>query len=279
MKEIKKNNNISYNKNSFINITSVRNNKNKIKFYSLGNNIKDIEKMKFYNIFENNTNSNNFPLTNNTSEHNFYINHEKTMAKLNKSQGKKTNKTYIINNVIYHKRNKSDNITNGINDIKIHYNKPINLKSIYSQNNLNDRYKKNKIGEEELFPSFDYLNPEIKESYKSLINKTKTSLLFMKDKDLNIDSEIANLNGTNYITDRVFKTKSYNSNDNKIFSYESNNKKLDLDLPFIEKQTIYKGLNNIRLKYPNPVFKSKIESFLNDFHKIINLYKTSIKNN
>ena len=255
MKEIKKNNNISYNKNSFRNITSVRNNKNKIKFYSLGNNIKDMEKFKFYNIYENNLNSNNFPITNNTSEHNFYINHEKTMAKLNKSQGKKTNKTYIINNVIYHKRNKSDNITNGINDIKIHYYKPINLKSIYSQNNLNDRYKKNKIGEEELFPSFDYLNPEIKESYKSLINKTKTSLLFMKDKDLNIDSEIANLNGTNYITDRVFKTKSYNSNDNNIFSYESNNKKLDLDLPFIEKQTIYKGLNNIRLKYPNPVFK------------------------
>ena len=279
MKEIKKNNNISYNKNSFRNITSVRNNKNKIKFYSLGNNIKDMEKFKFYNIYENNLNSNNFPITNNTSEHNFYINHEKTMAKLNKSQGKKTNKTYIINNVIYHKRNKSDNITNGINDIKIHYNKPINLKSIYSQNYLNERYKKNKIGEEEFFPSFNYLNPEIKESYKSLINKTKTSLLFMKDKDLNIDSEIANLNGTNYITDRVFKTKSYNSNDNKIFSYESNNKKLDLDLPFIEKQTIYKGLNNIRLKYPNPVFKSKIESFLNDFHKIINLYKTSIKNN
>ena len=275
MKEIKKNNNISFNKNSFRNITSVRNNKNKIKFYSLGNNIKDMEKFKFYNIYENNLNSNNFPITNNTSEHNFYINHEKTMAKLNKSQGKKTNKTYIINNVIYHKRNKSDNITNGINDIKIHYNKPINLKSIY----LNERYKKNKIGEEEFFPSFNYLNPEIKESYKSLINKTKTSLLFMKDKDLNIDSEIANLNGTNYITDRVFKTKSYNSNDNKIFSYESNNKKFDLDLPFIEKQTIYKGLNNIRLKYPNPVFKSKIESFLNDFHKIINLYKTSIKNN
>ena len=53
MKEIKKNNNISYNKNSFRNITSVRNNKNKIKFYSLGNNIKDMEKFKFYNIYEN----------------------------------------------------------------------------------------------------------------------------------------------------------------------------------------------------------------------------------
>ena len=279
MKEIKKNNNISYNKNSFRNITSVRNNKNKIKFYSLGNNIKDMEKFKFYNIYENNLNSNNFPITNNTSEHNFYINHEKTMAKLNKSQGKKTNKTYIINNVIYHKRNKSDNITNGINDIKIHYNKPINLKSIYSQNYLNERYKKNKIGEEELFPSFDYLNPEIKESYKSLIDKTKTSLLFMKDKDLNIDNEIANLNATNYITDRVFISKRYNSNDNKIFSYESNNKKFDLDLPFIEKETIYKGLNNIRFKYPNPVYKARIESFLIDFHKMINLYKTSIKNN
>ena len=278
MKEIKKNNNISYNKNSFRNITSMRNNKNKIKFYSLGNNIKDMEKFKFYNIYENNLNSNNFPITNNTSEHNFYINHEKTMVKLNKSQGKKTNKTYIINNLIYHKRNKSDNIINGINDIKTHYNKPINLKSI-SNSLSNERYKNNKNEKEEFFPSFNYLNPEIKESYKSLINKTKTSLLFMKDKDLNIDSEIANLNGTNYITDRVFKTKSYNSNDNKIFSYESNNKKLDLDLPFIEKQTIYKGLNNIRLKYPNPVFKSKIESFLNDFHKIINLYKTSIKNN
>ena len=95
----------------------------------------------------------------------------------------------------------------------------------------------------------------------------------------NKSDNIANLNGTNYITDRVFKTKSYNSNDNKIFSYESNNKKLDLDLPFIEKQTIYKGLNNIRLKYPNPVYKSRIENFLNDFHKMINLYKTNIKNN
>ena len=278
MKVIKKKNIININKNSFRNITSVRNNKNKIKFYSLGNNIKDMEKFKFNNILENNSNNNNFPITNNTSEHNFYINHEKTMVKLNKSQGKKTNKTYIINNLIYHKRNKSDNIINGINDIKTHYNKPINLKSI-SNSLSNERYKNNKNEKEEFFPSFNYLNPEIKESYKSLINKTKTSLLFMKDKDLNIDSEIANLNGTNYITDRVFKTKSYNSNDNKIFSYESNNKKIDLDLPFIEKQTIYKGLNNIRLKYPNPVYKSRIENFLNDFHKMINLYKTNIKNN
>ena len=278
MKEIKKNNNISYNKNSFRNITSVRNNKNKIKFYSLGNNIKDMEKFKFNNILENNSNNNNFPITNNTSEHNFYINHEKTMVKLNKSQGKKTNKTYIINNLIYHKRNKSDNIINGINDIKTHYNKPINLKSI-SNSLSNERYKNNKNEKEEFFPSFNYLNPEIKESYKSLIDKTKTSLLFMKDKDLNIDNEIANLNATNYITDRVFISKRYNSNDNKIFSYESNNKKLDLDLPFIEKQTIYKGLNNIRLKYPNPVYKSRIENFLNDFHKMINLYKTNIKNN
>ena len=278
MKEIKKNNNISYNKNSFRNITSVRNNKNKIKFYSLGNNIKDMEKFKFNNILENNSNNNNFPITNNTSEHNFYINHEKTMVKLNKSQGKKTNKTYIINNLIYHKRNKSDNIINGINDIKTHYNKPINLKSI-SNSLSNERYKNNKNEKEEFFPSFNYLNPEIKESYKSLIDKTKTSLLFMKDKDLNIDNEIANLNATNYITDRVFISKRYNSNDNKIFSYESNNKKFDLDLPFIEKQTIYKGLNNIRLKYPNPVYKSRIENFLNDFHKMINLYKTNIKNN
>ena len=256
----------------------MRNNKNKIKFYSLGNNIKDMEKFKFNNILENNSNNNNFPITNNTSEHNFYINHEKTMVKLNKSQGKKTNKTYIINNLIYHKRNKSDNIINGINDIKTHYNKPINLKSI-SKSLSNIRYKNNKNEKEEFFPSFNYLNPEIKESYKSLIDKTKTSLLFMKDKDLNIDNEIANLNATNYITDRVFISKRYNSNDNKIFSYESNNKKFDLDLPFIEKQTIYKGLNNIRLKYPNPVYKSRIENFLNDFHKMINLYKTNIKNN
>jgi hypothetical protein len=278
MKVIKKKNIININKNSFRNITSVRNNKNKIKFYSLGNNIKDMEKFKFNNILENNSNNNNFPITNNTSEHNFYINHEKTMVKLNKSQGKKTNKTYIINNLIYHKRNKSDNIINGINDIKTHYNKPINLKSI-SNSLSNERYKNNKNEKEEFFPSFNYLNPEIKESYKSLIDKTKTSLLFMKDKDLNIDNEIANLNATNYITDRVFISKRYNSNDNKIFSYESNNKKFDLDLPFIEKQTIYKGLNNIRLKYPNPVYKSRIENFLNDFHKMINLYKTNIKNN
>ena len=278
MKVIKKKNIININKNSFRNITSMRNNKNKIKFYSLGNNIKDMEKFKFNNILENNSNNNNFPITNNTSEHNFYINHEKTMVKLNKSQGKKTNKTYIINNLIYHKRNKSDNIINGINDIKTHYNKPINLKSI-SNSLSNERYKNNKNEKEEFFPSFNYLNPEIKESYKSLIDKTKTSLLFMKDKDLNIDNEIANLNATNYITDRVFISKRYNSNDNKIFSYESNNKKIDLDLPFIEKQTIYKGLNNIRLKYPNPVYKSRIENFLNDFHKMINLYKTNIKNN
>ena len=278
MKVIKKKNIININKNSFRNITSVRNNKNKIKFYSLGNNIKDMEKFKFNNILENNSNNNNFPITNNTSEHNFYINHEKTMVKLNKSQGKKTNKTYIINNLIYHKRNKSDNIINGINDIKTYYNKPINLKSI-SNSLSNERYKNNKNEKEEFFPSFNYLNPEIKESYKSLIDKTKTSLLFMKDKDLNIDNEIANLNATNYITDRVFISKRYNSNDNKIFSYESNNKKFDLDLPFIEKQTIYKGLNNIRLKYPNPVYKSRIENFLNDFHKMINLYKTNIKNN
>jgi len=278
MKVIKKKNIININKNSFRNITSMRNNKNKIKFYSLGNNIKDMEKFKFNNILENNSNNNNFPITNNTSEHNFYINHEKTMVKLNKSQGKKTNKTYIINNLIYHKRNKSDNIINGINDIKTHYNKPINLKSI-SNSLSNERYKNNKNEKEEFFPSFNYLNPEIKESYKSLIDKTKTSLLFMKDKDLNIDNEIANLNATNYITDRVFISKRYNSNDNKIFSYESNNKKFDLDLPFIEKQTIYKGLNNIRLKYPNPVYKSRIENFLNDFHKMINLYKTNIKNN
>ena len=128
------------------------------------------------------------------------------MVKLNKSQGKKTNKTYIINNLIYHKRNKSDNIINGINDIKTHYNKPINLKSI-SNSLSNERYKNNKNEKEEFFPSFNYLNPEIKESYKSLIDKTKTSLLFMKDKDLNIDNEIANLNATNYITDRVFISK------------------------------------------------------------------------
>ncbi len=264
MKEIKVKKNKSLDKNTFRcnNNNTIKNDFNKITFLSFGNNNNN-EKINFNNIFDNPLSRNNFPLTNNTSEHNYYINYSKTMAKMNKSQSKIKKNTYYINNLIY-KRNNSDSRRSRNKNLN-----PINLKLIYSFKNKKERFNKSK---NHFFPSLNYLDPEIKKSYESLVNKTKKSLLFMEEKDLNIDSQIENLDKTKYITNKTFCNKRYNSTCQQIYSYDSN-KRQNYNLPFLENKTIYKGLNNLKIKFSNPIDKARIKSLLTNFHQLIKINK------
>ena len=234
--------------------------------------------------------TNYFSLTNKTCDNNFYINHKKTMTKLKKFIKHSRNHTLNLNNLNYN-INKSNypiikrrNINSQTIDL---INKPFINK--YFPNNShrlkNDRfkYKKDKklksINDEikeNLFPSFNFLNPKNKELYYKLINKNKKSILNSNNKDLDIENEIINVKNTNYITNKMItegKKDFFQTNINYDYNLNNNNNVLKeknriFEIPFYKKITKFKTLNQFKYKISNPVERCRVKEFFKDFDTI-----------
>ena len=249
---------------------------------------------KTYRCFNYNPNemaiTNYFSLTNKTCDNNFYINHKKTMTKLKKFIKHSRNHTLNLNNLNYN-INKSNypiikrrNINSQTIDL---INKPFINK--YFPNNShrlkNDRfkYKKDKklksINDEikeNLFPSFNFLNPKNKELYYKLINKNKKSILNSNNKDLDIENEIINVKNTNYITNKMItegKKDFFQTNINYDYNLNNNNNVLKeknriFEIPFYKKITKFKTLNQFKYKISNPVERCRVKEFFKDFDTI-----------
>ena len=217
-----------------------------------------------------------FPITNKTEDNNYYTFHGKTMSKLKKFGKVDGNKTFLINKITYNKNRKNlNNITlpkvNLFNGSK-KYN-TISLNKNPKNKFENKRYmgpKTKPQKEKNYFPSFNYLNPEMKEDYFSLIKKSNQSLLFIKDKELDIDNEIENLNCSNYITNHSIRSNNeINSNNNLIYSDDKRN----LETQFLEKRVTFGNFKNVHFYFKNPVQKAKVHNLLENFNRISSIHR------
>ena len=74
------------------------------------------------------------------------------------------------------------------------------------------------------------------------------NILFIKLKDLNFETEIRNTTRKNFITPDKYLLINTNNNGN-----------------FLEKKTTYKILENIKFKFKNPIDKSKLQKYAQNF--------------
>ena len=237
--------------------------------------------------------TNYFSLTNKTHENNYYTNHKKTMTKLKKFIKHNRNHTLHLNNLHYNKKKTNFPIIRhkNINSQTIDL---INRPFIYkNSSNYNHKLKKNIFKykkfiepkiinyeiEEDLFPRFNFLNPENKELYYKLINKNKKSILNSKNEDLNIENEIINLKNTNYITNKMiterkndfFQTNinyNYNNNNNNNNNNLSKDNNKIFEIPFYKKITKFKTLNQFKYKISNPVERCRVKEYFKNFDTI-----------
>jgi hypothetical protein len=216
-----------------------------------------------------------FPITNKTEDNNYYTFHGKTMSKLKKFGKVDGNKTFLINKITYNKNRKNYNINlpkvNLLHDSKNY--KIISLNKNSKNKFENKRYmgpKTKPKREKNYFPSFNYLNPEMKEDYFSLIKKSNQSLLFIKDKELDIDNEIENLNCSNYITNHSIRSNNeINSNNNLIYSDDKRN----LETQFLEKRVTFGNFKNVHFYFKNPVQKAKVHNLLENFNRMSSIHR------
>ena len=110
----------------------------------------------------------------------------------------------------------------------------------------------------------------MKEDYFSLIKKSNQSLLFIKDKELNIDNEIENLNCSNYITNHSIRSNNeINLNNNLMHSDDKRN----LETQFLEKRVTFGNFNNVRFNFKNPVQKAKVYNLLENFNEMSSIHR------
>ena len=217
-----------------------------------------------------------FPITNKTEDNNYYTFHGKTMSKLKKFGKVDGNKTFLINKITYNKNRKNYNNINLPKVNLLHDSKNYKIISL-NKNSKNKFENKRYMGpktkpkrEKNYFPSFNYLNPEMKEDYFSLIKKSNQSLLFIKDKELDIDNEIENLNCSNYITNHSIRSNNeINSNNNLIYSDDKRN----LETQFLEKRVTFGNFKNVHFYFKNPVQKAKVHNLLENFNRISSIHR------
>ena len=217
-----------------------------------------------------------FPITNKTEDNNYYTFHGKTMSKLKKFGKVDGNKTFLINKITYNKNRKNYNNINLPKVNLLHDSKNYKIISL-NKNSKNKFENKRYMGpktkpkrEKNYFPSFNYLNPEMKEDYFSLIKKSNQSLLFIKDKELDIDNEIENLNCSNYITNHSIRSNNeINSNNNLIYSDDKRN----LETQFLEKRVTFGNFKNVHFYFKNPVQKAKVHNLLENFNKMSSIHR------
>jgi hypothetical protein len=217
-----------------------------------------------------------FPITNKTEDNNYYTFHGKTMSKLKKFGKVDGNKTFLINKITYNKNRKNYNNINLPKVNLLHDSKNYKIISL-NKNSKNKFENKRYMGpktkpkrEKNYFPSFNYLNPEMKEDYFSLIKKSNQSLLFIKDKELDIDNEIENLNCSNYITNHSIRSNNeINSNNNLIYSDDKRN----LETQFLEKSVTFGNFKNVHFYFKNPVQKAKVHNLLENFNRMSSIHR------
>ena len=217
-----------------------------------------------------------FPITNKTEDNNYYTFHGKTMSKLKKFGKVDGNKTFLINKITYNKNRKNYNNINLPKVNLFHDSKNYKIISL-NKNSKNKFENKRYMGpktkpkrEKNYFPSFNYLNPEMKEDYFSLIKKSNQSLLFIKDKELDIDNEIENLNCSNYITKHSIRSNNeMNSNNNLIYSDDKRN----LETQFLEKRVTFGNFKNVHFYFKNPVQKAKVHNLLENFNRMSSIHR------
>ena len=217
-----------------------------------------------------------FPITNKTEDNNYYTFHGKTMSKLKKFGKVDGNKTFLINKITYNKNRKNYNNINLPKVNLFHDSKNYKIISL-NKNSKNKFENKRYMGpktkpkrEKNYFPSFNYLNPEMKEDYFSLIKKSNQSLLFIKDKELDIDNEIENLNCSNYITNHSIRSNNeINSNNNLIYSDDKRN----LETQFLEKRVTFGNFKNVHFYFKNPVQKAKVHNLLENFNRMSSIHR------
>ena len=250
------------------------NDKYLLSFFSLrfkNNKYKTINKLSLDNFDK--TLKYYFPITNKTEDNNYYTFHGKTMSKLKKFGKVDGNKTFLINKITYNKNRKNYNNINLPKVNLLHDSKIISLNKKSKNKFENKRYmgpKTKPKREKNYFPSFNYLNPEMKEDYFSLIKKSNQSLLFIKDKELDIDNEIENLNCSNYITNHSIRSNNeINSNNNLIYSDDKRN----LETQFLEKRVTFGNFKNVHFYFKNPVQKAKVHNLLENFNRISSIHR------
>ena len=231
--------------------------------------------------------TNYFSIRNKTHDNNFYINHRKTMSELKKVKPKIKNRTIYLNTINYKtNKKKYPNIINQrINSQSLDFQKRPFINKKVINRNVNNKLKRYLLPihlihevKEELFPKFKFLSPENKAKYNNLINKNKKLILNTNINYLNIENEVENVKNNNYITNKIIKDNqrdffqtniNYKFNDNEKDNLKENNKLFEI--PFYQRKTKYKKLNQFKYHIENPVEKYKAKEFFKNFDTIYSI--------
>ncbi len=294
------NNTISENnlKRYLISSKMFKNNLKLIQSYELYKNEENKKSLNNNKINNNNTNISDNNDNNNNSMQNlkeildlyktysndftFYTNHSKQMKKLKKFENSNNNSSKIVN--LDH----------------IEY-KPYN-KIIYKQSpayypkylkTLTEENKKLKIKKNDDNPFL----PKLIFHPKPTLQKYNKSLLFIDNKNLNINDEIENVNQNFFLSNRYLSHRNDNKKNVEFFqteietrtNTEENKKNINNNttnsmeensntMKFLEKKTYYKCLKNVHFSFKNPVERAKHLKFIRKFAEINLINKLKLYN-
>ena len=274
------------------------------------NNLKLIQSYELYkneenkrSLNNNKINNNNIDITDNNNNNNnstqnlkdildlyktysndftFYTNHSKQMKKLKKFENSNNNSSKIVN--LDH----------------IEY-KPY-TKIIYKQSPAYyPKYLKTLTEEKKLKINNDNnpFLPKLIFHPKPTLKKYNKSLLFIDNKNLNINDEIENVNQNFFLSNRYLshrndnkknieffqteietRTNTEENNKNNINNFNNTTNSIDNSntMKFLEKKTIYKYLKNVHFSFKNPVERAKHLKFIENFAEINLINKLKLYN-
>jgi hypothetical protein len=259
----------SLNNNKINNNNSINNNDNNDNNNNSMQNLKEI--LDLYKTY-----SNDFT---------FYTNHSKQMKKLKKFENSNNNSSKIVN--LDHIEYKPYN--------KIIYKQspayyPKYLKTLTEEN----KKLKNKKNEDNPFLPKLIFHP------KPTLQKYNKSLLFIDNKNLNINDEIENVNQNFFLSNRYLSHRNDNKKNVEFFqteietrtNTEENKKNINNNynnttnsmeensntMKFLEKKTYYKCLKNVHFSFKNPVERAKHLKFIRKFAEINLINKLKLYN-
>ena len=259
----------SLNNNKINNNNSINNNDNNDNNNNSMQNLKEI--LDLYKTY-----SNDFT---------FYTNHSKQMKKLKKFENSNNNSSKIVN--LDHIEYKPYN--------KIIYKQspayyPKYLKTLTEEN----KKLKNKKNEDNPFLPKLIFHP------KPTLQKYNKSLLFIDNKNLNINDEIENVNQNFFLSNRYLSHRNDNKKNVEFFQTEIetrtnteenknninnnyNNTTNSMEensntMKFLEKKTYYKCLKNVHFSFKNPVERAKHLKFIRKFAEINLINKLKLYN-
>ena len=259
----------SLNNNKINNNNSINNNDNNDNNNNSMQNLKEI--LDLYKTY-----SNDFT---------FYTNHSKQMKKLKKFENSNNNSSKIVN--LDHIEYKPYN--------KIIYKQspayyPKYLKTLTEET----KKLKNKKNDDNPFLPKLIFHP------KPTLQKYNKSLLFIDNKNLNINDEIENVNQNFFLSNRYLSHRNDNKKNVEFFqteietrtNTEENKKNINNNynnttnsmeensntMKFLEKKTYYKCLKNVHFSFKNPVERAKHLKFIRKFAEINLINKLKLYN-